>query len=603
VPKNPIANLKKRLELADRAERDTGFQNDLLVACRESKLYWLNMFCWTFHQWDIGATTGNRKPAKIKHVPLISWEVQDRFFDTLDWCLEHGEDILCNKSRDMGASWCCLAYIHWHWLFTPDVQMLEMSRTKEYVDKTGNMKALFQKHDYINRWLPWWMRPPECLPEGKNRSNMHMLNALNGSCIDGESTTEHAASGDRRFIILLDEFAKVKYGKAMRSATRDAGLLRIVNSTVAGPGTEYSVWKNSGQIKVYPLMWWDHPEKGRGRYVERDSLTQAYKIRSPWYNIEESVRSPIEMAQEVDADDIKSGDVFFTPSNITTHAALFGCKSRMTLDIGFANGTSDDSLASHIRMKGTKCLKISRGRAGKLRLWCKLINGRPNQNFSYVFGMDVSKGMGASNSVISIRCLETGEKIAEWADATVPPYEMAKTAVALALWFGGKNLPYLIWEKNGPGLTLGKRLVQEFRYPKYHRTTTIGKVHDQRTDKYGWQNTADAKEQLLTEYDRALLYGDIINHSIESLEEARVYIRFGDGSIGPAELVEENSSARKCHGDRVMADALTMLKKGKQNAKPITHEPPVGSAGHRKMVREQARKGNKAGWRRNFDLR
>lgn len=576
------------------------------MACRESKLYWLNMFCWTFHQWDVDPRTGKRKPAKIQHVPFISWEVQDRFFDTLDWCLEHGEDILCNKSRDMGASWSCLAYLHWHWLFTPNVQMLEMSRTKEYVDQTGNMKALFQKHDYINRWLPWWMRPPECLPEEKNRSCMHMLNELNGSCIDGESTTEHAASGDRRFIILLDEFAKVKHGRAMRSATRDAGLLRIVNSTVAGPGTEYSVWKNSGTIKVYPLMWWDHPEKGRGRYVEQDETTKAWKIRSPWYNHEESVRSPIEIAQEIDADDIGSGDVFFTTSNIVTHSALFGSKPRRSLDVNFRKGVADDALPSLIRSKSLKCLKIKPGRSGKLKLWCRLIAGRPNQNFSYVFGIDVSKGQGASNSVISVRCLETGEKIAEWADANVPPYEMARIVIAIALWVGGKgkaNTPLLIWEKNGPGLTLGKRIVKEFRYPNYWKTKTQGKVHDQVTDKYGWQNTTDAKEELLTEYDRALLYGDIINHSIPALDEAKQYIRFGDGSVGPAKLVEESSSARKTHGDRVMADALTMLKKGKRRVK-CEHEAPPGSAGHRKKARALRRKKLASkGWKHSFDNR
>lgn len=286
-------------------------QNDWLFACSQSKILWINAFVWTYHQWDVDPLTGQRSQAKVQHVPFITWDVQDEALNTLDWCLYNGEDVLINKSRDMGASWLCLNYIHWHWLFTPEAQILEMSRTKDYVDKTGNMKALFQKHDYINQWLPWWMVPEGCHIGGKYRQNMHMYNELNGACIDGESTTKHAASGDRRLIALLDEFAKVEHGAEMRSATRDAALLRIVNSTVAGPGTEYSKWKNSGQIKVYPLMWWDHPEKGTGRYVEKDEKTDKWKIRSPWYNHEETVRSPIEMAREVDADDVGSGDAFF----------------------------------------------------------------------------------------------------------------------------------------------------------------------------------------------------------------------------------------------------------------------------------------------------
>lgn len=594
-----------RRDLLKDADNDPALQHDLQVACSKSKLFWINAFCWTFHQWDVDPDTGKRKPAKNQHVPFITWEVQDRCIDTFDWCLENGEDILVNKSRDMGASWCCTAYIHWHWLYTPDAQMLEMSRTKEYVDKTGNMKALFQKHDYINRWLPWWMRPPECLPEQKNRSNMHMLNTLNGACVDGESTTEHAASGDRRLIILLDEFAKVKHGKAMRSATRDAGILRIVNSTVAGPGTEYSVWKNSGQIKVFPLMWWDHPEKGKGRYVEQEDTTKKWKIRSPWYNAEEKVRRPDERAREIDADDIGSGNVFFTQSGIDTHEALFAVNPKLVVDVSFRKGIADDAVYSLLRSRSLDCLQVRRGRNRKLKLWCRLINGRPNQNLSYIFGIDVSKGQGASNSVISIRCVETGEKVGEWTCAQTPPWDMARVVMPIAIWFGGRgrcNLPFLIWEKNGPGLDFGKRVVKMFRYPRYYKTVPVGKVFDKNTDKYGWQSTTESKEELLTEYDHALMYGDIINHSKPALDEARQYIRFGEGRIGPACLMEEDKSARKTHGDRVIADALTLLRNKKPRNK-IQLEMPQGSHGYRREMRKKPKHNKHKSWRHDYDNR
>ena len=596
--------MRWRRDLLERADNDPVLQHELLMASQESKLFWINAFCWTFHQWDVDPATGKRKPAKNQHVPFITWEVQDRCIDTFDWCLENGEDVLVNKSRDMGASWCCMAYIHWNWLFTPNAQMLEMSRTKEYVDQTGNMKALFQKHDYINRWLPWWMRPPQCLPEQKNRSCMHLFNELNGACIDGESTTEHAASGDRRLIILLDEFAKVKHGRAMRSATRDAGILRIVNSTVAGPGTEYSNWKNSGQIKVFPLMWWDHPEKGKGRYVEQEESTKCWRILSPWYNHECTVRSSQEIAQEIDADDIGSGNVFFTMSGVDTHEALFAAKPRLALDVEFKKGIPDSAIRSLLKSRTTTCLKVRRGRKGKLKLWCRLIGGRPNQNMTYVLGCDISKGQGASNSVISVRCVETGEKVAEWACAKTPPFKMARIACAIGLWFGGRgrcNLPFMIWEKNGPGLTFGDSVVKDFFYPRYYRNIPVGKIRDKQSDSYGWHSSTDAKEQLLTKYDRALMMGEFINHSKKALEEARQYIRFGENKIGPACLLEEDASARKTHGDRVIADALTLLckKKPRSNAQL---EMPMGSHGYRKMMRKKSKRKHK-GWRHDFDNR
>lgn len=55
---------------------------------------------------------------------------------------------------------------------------------------------------------------------------------------------------------------------------------------------------------------------------------------------------------------------------------------------------------------------------------------------------------------------------------------------------------------------------------------------------------------------RAYAHGKFINHSDEALAEALTYIQFPDGSIGPAVLLEESSSARKAHGDRVIADML-----------------------------------------------
>ena len=234
VPKREQENIEWREKLLREAENDTILQADLLAACKESLLYWINAFGWTYHQFDVDSVTGQRIESVSPHVPMITWERQDELFNKFEEHLKLGKDILIDKCRDMGASWCAVFFMHWLWLFHPKgPQLLELSRTEPYVDETGNMKALFQKHDKINEWLPEWMRPPDCLPGGKYRTKMHMLNILTGACIDGEATTEHAASGDRRLVALLDEFAKVKpgIGAKMRSATRDVAYMRIVNST------------------------------------------------------------------------------------------------------------------------------------------------------------------------------------------------------------------------------------------------------------------------------------------------------------------------------------------------------------------------------------
>ena len=590
------------------AEHDTILQTDLLAACAESLLYFVNAFVWTYHQFDVDPTTGQRIESISPHEPFITWEIQDELFNKFEYHLAHALDILISKCRDMGASWCCIIFLHWLWLFhKKGPQLLEMSRTREYVDQTGNHKALFQKHDKINEWLPAWMVPPGCLPGGKYRTKMHMHNVLTGATIDGESTTKHAGSGDRRLIALLDEFSKVEFGNEMRSATRDVALMRIINSTPAGPGTEYSRWKRSGQIKVFHLPFWEHPEKGAGRHVE-EKEDGGWEIKSPWFDIEESVRSPKELAQEVLAQDIESGDMFFTQINFQKHISMFGTEPLSRFSIDLKSNIANEEVGNYIKRKDYSCVDIRQNKKGALRVWTHLMMGRPDQSKSYRLGIDVSKGQGASNSVISIKCRETGEKIAEWRDANTPAYELSRVAVAIAIWCGGKlphRLPFMKWEMNGPGWDFGRMVVLQFCYPYYYRKKTVGQVNNTETKKYGWHADPTSKNELLMQYDRVMAHGGYINHSIFALEEAMYYIYFSDGYIGPAGLVEENSSARKTHGDCPIADALT-LEEGKAavlTEKPANIKPPRNSIGYRMQQKlKQRKQAGKRTWKHNYNF-
>lgn len=604
IPMREIANLEYRHRLLAQADRDAGFQSDLMAACRESLMFYVNTFVWTYHQFDVDEG-GDKAIAANAHCPFITFEVQEELLDQFIKCLGEGviygnsteglkaQDILVDKSRDLGASWLCIIFLDWLWRFRPDSQLLMLSRTEGYVDQAGNMKALFQKLDYIEEWMPEWLSPPDCKYGRRYRTKMHKLNHLNGSCIDGESTTEHAASGDRRLVVLLDEFSKVEKGALMRSATRDAALMRIVNSTGAGPGTEYSKWKRSGKIKVFQLPWWEHPDKGRGRYLIQDEVTGVWKIRSPWYDAESKVRSPKEMAREVDMIDMEAGSLRLTTENIIRHAALFGRDPDSRWDVKFRKGVSDDDVKDLLRRRDTAKVESRRTKSGSLRLWVHTVNGRPDQTKDYVFGIDISKGQGASNSVVSIKCRQTGEKIGEWRDANTPPYEMAKVVTALALWVGGRRkLPFLKWEMNGPGWDFGRVMVKTFLYPYYYRSRRTGDLKEKKTKMYGWHSNVKSKDVLMDEYDRALARGTYINHSLWALEEAQNYVYYDSGGCGPAELVEENASAKKTHGDCVIADALTVENSDMREGKLKEQDGPktMRSAWYRRKVRQDKKK-------------
>ncbi len=610
VPKKPVANILWRERLLRKAENDVGLQKEMLQACKESALFWINAFVWTFHGKDIDARTFKEVPARHAHNPMITWEIQDELITTLETAILTGEDILIDKSRQMGASWICITIFDKMFLFRPDSILMEFSRVEDYVDKAGEPKSLFWKHDYIHQWLPEWMCPPGIV--GKKKSNRRKLkidNVLNGSKIGGESTTEFAASGANALAILLDEFAKVKTGRDIRSATADVAPCRIINSTPFGAGTEYSKWKKSGKIKVFVLPYWEHPVKGAHRYIHHNEATNKDEIRSPWFDIEDARRSKREMAQEILMQDIESGNTFFNIENIDKHIAKFGKEPLSTWDVTLKENIPNIQIRGLIKRKDLKCLRYKQNKKGKLSIWANLIDNRPDQARDYIFGIDLSKGQGASESVVSIKCKQTGHKIAEWCDANTPPYEMARVVVALALWCGGSNphkLPSLKWEMNGPGWDFGRLVVKIFCYPYYYRQKTSGEVNEKQSKKYGWHASNTAKYELMSLYNRILAHGGYYNPSIPALEQAKLYVEYPNNVILPASLVGNKDDVNnKAHGDKVIADALTLDEKKIGRTKHIGPKAPYGSVGYRKDKHlKKCKSANKSGssWKKLYNF-
>ncbi len=610
VPKVPHKNLAWRSEILHRADSDTGLRSDLIAACTASTLFYINAFGWTYRQEEVDENTHRTVPVTNAHVPFITWPVQDEAILAVERAIKEGGAIGLDKSRDMGATWICLYICDKYWIFRPESQILILSRTEDYVDKPGNHKALFWKLDYIHSWLPEWMCPPDIHPGQTNRTRMHLKNAWNGSVIDGESTTENAARGDRRFLVFMDEFAAVtSNAQAMRSATKDVTPCRIINSTPKA-GSEYSKWVLSGKLKTVKLPWWEHPEKGLGRYVVQDEVTQKFSISSPWYDIEKEERSPLELAQELDMDHLGSGNLFFESNVLEQHKALFCFPPKARRKIEFKKDVPEAMISRIIKGRSMDWIRVM-PTSGKFELdiYVQLIEGRPDQSKTYTMGIDISKGQGASNSVISIRCDQTGEKVAEFANANTMPHDLARKVMAIAIWVGGANprrLPFIIWEANGPGWDFGKIVTTEYQYPFYYRDRQSGTVEGKKSKKYGFHSSRQKKEELLSLYRRKLAVGGFINHSLRAIEEAGTYVYYDDGEIGPTDLVEESKSARLTHGDRTIADALTVWT-GRDIGK-IKHEdaaPPGNSVGFRRkqvLGRKEREKKSRGKWRKQFSF-
>lgn len=606
VPKTPEANLQWRADILTAAEEDKELQTDLYTACSHSVLFWINAFVFTLRIFEPDSNSGKIKQADNAHVPMVTWEVQDKHILRIEEAIDNGEELLTDKSRDMGATWDHLAVYAHRLLFRDSESHLMISRKEDAVDQLdGHPKGypfsnvadpgtLFGKIDYILARLPEWMLPR------LNRKKLHLVNADNGTRIDGESANASAGSSDRRTSIFLDEMAKMKEGESIKRSTRDVTACRLVCSTPNGAGTAYSKWRLSGMIPVFILAWWEHPEKGRDRYVVQDDLGR-WKIRSPWYDNECETRSPKEVAIEIDMDHVGSGDTFFEAVIVEEHRKLFARPPTRTLTINFRKSVPDTAIQDMLLRRDRG--KVVVNPCGSWKVWGRLEKGRPDQTKTYTIGVDISKGMGASNSTISVMCNETREKVAAFADANTPPYELARVACAACLWAGGRSHPLLIWENNGdPGFDFGRQVTHVYHYPNVYFDRAPGTLAEKRGKRYGWRSNPEKKAAALGMLRRAYAHGGFINHDERALEEALTYVHYDGGGIGPAELVEESSSARKTHGDRVIADMLCVVGAGEapqsRNQAPAA---PERSFAHRFRQWKRAKKTRRSPDR--FDFR
>lgn len=566
--------------------------------CAMSFHFWLNTFAWTYRV-KVVDESGKERPAKPHeaHCPFVSWPVQDDAADLLIEHIENGEDICIDKSRDMGATWLCLAVLTWMYLFRGEANFLLMSRNEAAVDDKGNPDTLFYKVRYMLKRCPEWM---QFSTEDKFK---HLRNERMNSTIDGEATTSSAGQGGRRTAIFLDEFARVPNGFDILNSTADTTSCRIFNSTPNGPGTAHTHVRFSGQTKVVKLMWWDHPEKGRNREIVTDQRTGKKRWDSPWLQLEMKRRtSQREIAENIWADHMSAGQIFFDSDELAQHESRNGRKERHRGDLDWSNMVDKDQADDNLKKANLDTIVWLPGSGRQpIRLWCDLNESmRPPQNTAYVIGVDTGHGQGSSNSVVEVMDIDTMEQVAELASSDLAPHEIARYAVAIGYWFGGLSFPPLIIpENNGPGGLVCQE-IKKLQYPRLYQDIVPNTTTKTRTKKIGWASTRSKKEALLGELRAAIARDDVTLRSKELLNELNEYIFYENGGIGPAKLREDSTGAREAHGDRVIAMALCIEGAREMPKVRATRqiENSYTYAGRREAARRRAnRRREDARWR------
>lgn len=560
IPKVPEKNLKWRQELLAQAHKHKTYQKWLRAACSKSPIFWLNAFGWTFIQRDVdeeGLTTSTID--QRSDIPFITWDVQDQALVDLYDSIVYSKDILINKSRDMGASWLCVAIFQWFWQFRPGTDFLELSRKESLVDKRGSMKSLFEKHRYLLKFQPSWLRPRRI------QDNVLLLRNLdNGSTITGESTQGDAGQGDRVTAVLLDEFARVKEDQEIDLALSDTSVCKIYNSTPSKrPNCVFSMVYRTKRCKILELPWFKHPDKGRNaEWVDDPSDSVGYihppnkKVSSPWYRAQCERRSRIDIAQNIDMAHGESGDLFFDSKEINSYKNQFIALPKYTGSIVYTDEDINDKQKLRIlQNRDSKKVQFSRmGNVKPWKFWVEFEDGRLSQKYDYLISADIANGTGSSNSVADIYCYQTQRIVGKFCDNYTSPEAFAEIVCMAATWIGGATTdPLIIWESNGPGSIFTKKL------GKYNYTNLFFGSDDlqkgaKRSKKYGWHSSPIKKEMILGLYRDALKAYTFINPSEEALNETLGYVYDDRGRLIYANVANEENA--ESHGDHVIADAL-----------------------------------------------
>lgn len=603
VPKSLAANLEYRSRILA-AVTTPSEAEAFRRMCATDILFYINACVWQFNPNKPGDEVG----------PFITWDFQDEVILTLLACVHEGKDVVMEKSREMGASWICLIVFDWLARFHRNKTLLMISRSREAVDSSVQT-SLFWKLRFVDAYLPKWLR-------GETRfKEMHCRYEHTNSDIMAEASTGKAGVGGRFTAIFADEFSQIREAAQVISRTSDSTRCRIFNGTHLGTGTPFNDLCKRLDIRKIRMHWTQHPDKVAGLYRSSSPVEVFDKkyefaptfnfvqdgtpaggprpgIRSPWYDEQcKRKHSSRDVAMDLDINPEGSVTQFFDPLIIRNLQETYAIEPLWTGDVIFnrLNGEEPELIPSP---------------TGLIKLWFKPRQFRDQLQIplgTYAAGADIATGTGATPSCLSIvraRGDGAGQKLLEYANATISPDDFAILVVALCRLFcdhhGDGAL--LAWESAGPGKRFGIKVV-ESGYRNFHRDRSIFDERAKTSSKPGWYPTVATKRAMLEAYRAALFQREFENRSRDALYQCLQFEYEASGKVSHSEEdMDDPSGATVNHGDLVIADGLAckmmqVLWVDQPNAPKEEDLPPmVGSLAWRRQLAYNADRSNRSMW-------
>jgi len=214
-----------------------------------------------------------------KTMPFNLFPRQEELVQFLYECYVDGEDGLIEKCRDMGATWVCVCFSVWLFLFVEGVSIGWGSRRANLVDELGNPDSIFEKMRIVLRSLPPFFLPEEFDMEN-DAPSMKILARKTGGNIAGE-TGDQIGRGGRSTMYFKDESAHYERPEKIEAALGDNTDVQIDISSVNGTANVFYNRRNAGEewepgkampkkkTRVFIMDWRHHPGKTQEWYDAR----------------------------------------------------------------------------------------------------------------------------------------------------------------------------------------------------------------------------------------------------------------------------------------------------------------------------------------------
>jgi len=569
-----------RIKLRKEAEDSAGLQQELLKACRDDPLFFINSFCYILEPREGEESSGM--------IPFNTWAHQDPVIASI--AHYYGKrHVVGDKSRAQGASWIMCALFCWAFLTKPNCILGLGSKDESTADDVDNPESLGWKVDFILSLLPSWMTP-----DFERKASKHTWHNLdNGAYIKAYAATAGIGRGGRYSWFFLDESAFFPMGsdrEAVANLIETTNGLVMLSTPHGMDNAHYDRVHNPGPWLRVVLDWKDNPLQNCGRYQAVNGglqiLDKEYdfpddyqfnldgRMRSPWYDDKCAAhgQNMLYISQELDREYAGSKGRPFSAGIL--ERCLLTCKAPLhTGNVIYQEGEP-------WYHDGTSFVE---GDAYKFDLWAPLDGQGRLEDRDYVMGMDLSAGVGgetSSNSVMSIFTRDTREQVGEFAVNTIPPTEFAQLAIAVAYWLGrGRPRVNMIWEKGGPGASFTKEIIR-MQYPNVffqHEGEEL-RPYAKKSDRPGYHSSN--RMLVLNPLVAAMTNMDVTFRSAAMVEEAEQYVFDSSGRPHhPRSKTARDGSARgENHGDRPIAAALACMALG------VVRSGKVRAAENQKVV-------------------